>query len=894
MKRVYFSILLLTSLETTAQFTPGMIVVSRVGDGTTALNSSAAQVELVEYTRFGVPTGVIVPLPVISGGAGSRACTNSGSATTEGFLNQSQDGRFLVHGGYDAPPGTVSVVTSTSDFNRVIARIDATGVVNTSSSFSGLPGNAYHRVNLRSVSSDDGTQFWSSGGSHSTAGVRYLTLGQDNIAGVQISTTSTNTRGIQIFNDQLYISTASTPLRIASVGTGLPTTSGQTITNLPNIPTSILSPVNFIFFDRDPAISGPDLLYFTSQTGTADEFGLFKYSFDGTNWNAQGKLADVLTNNSQAIGVTGFVNCIGGIELFIVRSPGSTSLGTEIRRFTDNAPYNSSITSNGSSIVLASTLIVLAGTEYGFRGIAMAPAQGYTVTGAQTVAGGDYNIIRVRSGGTATLTGNIVIFNKIIVESGGTLDMGDFIVDSPAGMGSSFEVQNGGTIRIGSANGIRATALLGNVRTCSRIFYPGAIYEYTGIMAQVSGDGLPTNLSGSLIINNSSGIATSGVTLSQATTITGSLVLTAGKLTTTTGTLLTLNYSTSFVTNASQTSFISGPVKKVGNDDFIFPVGIGSIFAPIGITNVIGQTLTDEFTAEYKRINPQSVHGSAVVAGMDHISSVEYWTLDRNAGVATKLVSLAINLESFCYDLDRTYVSRYSSTLSHWTNEGGVVIIIGPTLPPLESGAITSLSPISTFGDFTLITDLTITANPLPVKLTGFTAEKVNATHGLIRWVLEACCSPNAIFEIEKSADGTKFSKIETVNGSATNRFYAYHDYSLGKGTSYYRLKAIDEDGKVTYSKVAVIINDSKGILITSLSPNPINDRTNLVINSAKACNMDLVIFDITGRPARQWKETVSQGSNNIIINAGGLAPGIYHLAATTTDSKAVIKFSVQ
>src|SRR4051812_42155426 len=114
-----------------AGFTQGNIVVYRVGDGGTALSANAAPVFLDEYT----PTGTLVQSISLSPAPASpnRQLTASGSATTEGFLTLSADGRFIVFTGYDATVGTAALPgTAASSVNRVVGRVDATGVVDTS------------------------------------------------------------------------------------------------------------------------------------------------------------------------------------------------------------------------------------------------------------------------------------------------------------------------------------------------------------------------------------------------------------------------------------------------------------------------------------------------------------------------------------------------------------------------------------------------------------------------------------------------------------------------------------------------------------------------------------------------------------------------------------------
>ncbi len=896
MKRFLLSIVILTiSYRGLAQFTPGNIVVSRVGDGSTALSNASAQVQLVEYTTAGVSTGIIVTLPVTTTNTpGNRACTNSGSSTTEGQINLSYDGRYLIHTGYDAIPGVAGISTSITDPNRTISRIDATGTVDISTSFLATTGQAYVRNSIRSAISSDGTQFWASGTSSSTnGGVRYLTLGQDNVPGTQISTTITNSRNIQIFNDQLYISAQSSTIRVGSVGTGTPITSGQLISSLPSFPTATLSPVGFIFFDRDAAIAGLDLLYFVSQSSIVGEFGLFKYSFDGANWNSQGKLADATTNNSQASGLTGYLDCSGNVKLYLTRATGATNVPIEIRTYTDNAAYNATMTSNGTSILSASALLVSAASNYAFRGFAMSPANGYSVTGLQSIAAGNYNIVKVKSGGTATLTGNIVVYDKIIVENGGTLDMGAFTISSPSGIGSSFEVQSGGSVKIGSADGITTSGATGNVQTCFRTYNSAANYEYNGTVVQATGNGLPSSLTGNLKIDNSSGISMSGVTLSQSTSISvaGLLNLTAAKLTTTSSNLITLNYTATSVLNASASSFISGPVKKIGTDDFIFPVGIGQIYAPIGISGSTNAVLGDEFTAEYIRTNPQGIYGFLYGSGINHISYVEYWTLDRNIGsTAEKIVSLDAHRTSFVLDPlpANTFVSKFDGTT--WNKIASSASLVSCPASLYQCGTVTTTVAVTSFSPFTLATDQPFSANPLPIKLISFDAIKINATTATINWQLAACCSKQARFEALKSTDGNNYASVAAITGSETNTSYTYTDDKLGAGITYYRLKGIDADGKVSYSKVVAIINGAEGLVLTSLYPNPAQSEINISISSAKTEKVILDIYNLSGNKLLQWSQPVTNGNNVITKNTSGLKPGIYQLVITAANGKRIVQ----
>lgn len=322
-----------------ASFHTGDLVVYRVGTGNAALSNAATAVYLDEFNAQGQ---LIQSLALPTLGTTEQArLTASGTATSEGLLTRSADGHSLVLTGYDAALGTTSVAASTSaSVRRVVGVVDANGQIDTSTSFNNiLSGN-----NIRSAISSDGKQLWISGAS---GGVYSSQLGSHSAT--LVSSTLTNTRQLEIFDQQLYVSTGSgTSVRIGSVGSGLPTSAGQTITKLPGLPSNSGSPYAFFMADLDANVAGLDTLYFAD-----DSAGLKKYSLVNGNWAARGSLA--------ASGLTGLaaqVNAQGQVLLF-------ASSASKIYSFTD---LSGSGSLSGSLTVLAS-----AASNTAFRGLAFAP-----------------------------------------------------------------------------------------------------------------------------------------------------------------------------------------------------------------------------------------------------------------------------------------------------------------------------------------------------------------------------------------------------------------------------------------------------------------------------------------------------------------------------------------
>ena len=150
-------------------FTAGNIIVVRVGDGSGSLTSASTAVFLDEYTTGGAFVQSIA-IPTLASGS-NAPLTLSGTATSEGAIAGSVDGRYLTIAGYGAAPGTASIAgTSSVSVNRVVARIDASASVDiTTKLIDASTGN-----NIRGAVTNDGTAFWVAG---ADGGVRYAALG---------------------------------------------------------------------------------------------------------------------------------------------------------------------------------------------------------------------------------------------------------------------------------------------------------------------------------------------------------------------------------------------------------------------------------------------------------------------------------------------------------------------------------------------------------------------------------------------------------------------------------------------------------------------------------------------------------------------------------------------
>ncbi|MEP4079813.1 cadherin-like beta sandwich domain-containing protein [Haloferula sp.] len=303
-------VLATTCASSAAPFQPESLAVYRTGDGASSLTFGAAPVFIDEYASDGT---LIQSIPVATAPDGANLpLVAIGISTTEGLLTLSDDERFLVFAGYGTSlPYTAPLIFSNSgSIPRSLARLDADGEVDTTTSFSdpAIGGS------IRGVASIDGTDFWFTG---SASGVRYTSHGSGGFA-TQVNQGPTNFRGIHVGTDQLFTSLQpGGAISLGTVGGGFPTTASQPIDGLTGFPTG--SSVNAVaIMDEDGGVDGDDLIYVAD-----DVNGIEKYSFDGLTWTFRGSVGDDADNYR---GITA-KSIDGTIWIYATRGGGATSIG---------------------------------------------------------------------------------------------------------------------------------------------------------------------------------------------------------------------------------------------------------------------------------------------------------------------------------------------------------------------------------------------------------------------------------------------------------------------------------------------------------------------------------------------------------------------------------------
>lgn len=411
-----------------------------------------------------------------------------------------------------------------------------------------------------------------------------------------------------------------------------------------------------------------------------------------------------------------------------------------------------------------------------------------------------------------------------------------------------------------------------------------ATLEYNGtantqVMAANAGSGTDSFTFTRVVVNNTFGTSPQ-LTTEGVTTINEVLTLTRGIVSTAAARMVVMAHN-STASSGNTNSYIDGPMKKIGNDAFVFPLGNGGRWARLGMENLNSFGNTTEMVAEFVKQASPNNSSTYYGTGIHHVSYIEYWKLDRvldagnDANAQVRLYWELASASGITLNSDLR-VSQFRTSTTKWENHGG-------TASGSTSGSVVSTTTISSFGNLSF--GSSGGANPLPVELLAFNALPNDGSVD-ITWST-ASESNSDHFQVEATPDGTIFRTVgiaAAAGHSQTTLTYSMRDESPYEGTSYYRLKQVDVDGTVTYSDLVAVQFDAYGVRSSMLVyPNPSNGVLNVKPISADG-PFSIEVMDATGRIA--LRREVWDGGSLISLDAAELPEGRY--AVVITDAGGV------
>lgn len=288
------------------------------------------------------------------------------------------------------------------------------------------------------------------------------------------------------------------------------------------------------------------------------------------------------------------------------------------------------------------------------------------------------------------------------------------------------------------------------------------------------------------------------------------------------------------------------------------------------------------------------------------LAGVFYDQVDFDPGAGTQhLTSNGGDGDIFIakYDVSGNYVlalkfggTTYDQPTSVVTNAlGDTVYILGFFTnsnvdfdPGASTHALTSLS-----GNDMFIAKYAITPSNLPVELFEFKATLKNKQVEL-DWSTASEIN-NDFFTIEKTMDGINYEIVGKIKGAGNSvklLNYQLIDSMPYFGTSYYRLKQTDFDGKFKYSKLVSVQFQQDNDFI-NVYPNPCEGNLFILFTDEISTDTKIYVKDVAGRELVNRYYVLPEGKQLLsIVFDNDVPPGIYFLTGiinTEVFSKKIV-----
>lgn len=367
-----------------------------------------------------------------------------------------------------------------------------------------------------------------------------------------------------------------------------------------------------------------------------------------------------------------------------------------------------------------------------------------------------------------------------------------------------------------------------------------------------------------LTVNKASGLAT----LSSAVTINNTLTFTAGKLSLDNYDMTIANSAT--ISGAGTNTYLiavgNGVLKQqiAALGSKAFPVGTSAAYTPITISLSMLST-TDVFDV---RMLP-AIYANGTTGNVMNSNSV------NATWIVTETVNGGSNATLTCQwpsSLELTGFNRLFSRLAHYTSSAwdyGLLNIMASGSNPytVTRAGFTSFSPFA-------VTMLMAILPASSFEVTG----KNNGNENLINWSTTSEQN-TAYYAVEASLNGTDFTeggRVLAAGNSNSLSSYNFVHREINQQSYYYRIKQVDADGKIAYSKTIRI--NVAALKTATLYPNPVKDKTTISFSLQHSSSIIANITNASGLLIKTFNQRYTKGEHKMNLDLSMLSAGSYNL----------------
>ncbi|RYY13142.1 MAG: T9SS type A sorting domain-containing protein, partial [Chitinophagaceae bacterium] len=184
----------------------------------------------------------------------------------------------------------------------------------------------------------------------------------------------------------------------------------------------------------------------------------------------------------------------------------------------------------------------------------------------------------------------------------------------------------------------------------------------------------------------------------------------------------------------------------------------------------------------------------------------------------------------------------------------------------------------------------------LPASLTSFSATEIE--NGVqLRWTTENE-NKSRHYQIQASGNGVDFKTIGSTNAEVNNSYtqqYSFVHAKIPASTIYYRLKILDADGRISYSKVTAIRQAESPALSVSIFPNPALVNPTLNIKCVENGEGIVSVLNMHGSVLSNQKLKLNKGDNNVVLESVNKLPAaVYNIRLSIKGKSMYTRLIIQ
>ena len=189
----------------------------------------------------------------------------------------------------------------------------------------------------------------------------------------------------------------------------------------------------------------------------------------------------------------------------------------------------------------------------------------------------------------------------------------------------------------------------------------------------------------------------------------------------------------------------------------------------------------------------------------------------------------------------------------------------------------------------------------LPIEMLFFDG-KNEGDKNILKWTTASEIN-NDYFTIERKSESEsenewqEIGKVNGVGNSNTTNNYQFIDSQISNfkfQIFYYRLKQVDYDGRVTYSKTISVTMEQFNNLTFNIYPIPAKDILNYQFSIGQNALINISLVNVLGNVVMNEKIKTTKGNNNLKLNVSGLSQGMYFFILSNQEFQLQAKFIKQ